>query len=211
MTKDPKEEKRRTKPKTNRRRTRRKKVNNKDHAKKPQERSFRERIYKNGNITETYLTREEVKRLNPNDVDFHWDKAFAKAVIRKQDGTRIKLCGDQSRFGWITEPLLITIMDLPGQLLTQRDLVLITRLVSFARSNRVSARKAKLRRIFGEVRCPSWFFIGNRDPFTVGWNENRTWRVIEFAPNSSRVEDQGKEQHDANGGIHNPSQRKTTY
>ncbi len=200
MKKTPNQEKRTASRKCKRRRTPRKKINNKEYAKTPRDRNFRERIYKNGKITERYLTREEVKVLNPDDVDFHWDLAHAKAFIRTQNGKRIRLYGDRSRFGWITEPLLRAKMYAAGQSLTLGDLVAITKLVSLESSSRVSARKTKLRRIFGEVHKPSWFFIATKDPYAVGWSEDRSWRIIEFVANAGRDGSQTKDVHDAGGG-----------
>ena len=140
---------------------------------------FRETTYNGEEITERHLTRQEVLRLDPDDVDFHWDKAFGRARAREPDGKRIEHSGTLPGVGWITEHLLMAMMRRPGQSLTPLHLMAITRLATFEKNNRISQRMTKVRQAFGESAGSDWFFKGTRDPFTVGWNIDRTWRIIE--------------------------------
>ena len=140
---------------------------------------FRMTMYDGERITETYLTREEVLRLDPEEVDFHWNRAFGKAFIRTANGKHIEYSGTLPGVGWITEALLMAMIHRPGQLLTRVHLMAITRLATFERNNRISQRMSTLRSAFGETAESEWFFKGTRDPFTVGWNIERTWRIIE--------------------------------
>lgn len=140
---------------------------------------FRERMYDGDKITERYLTREEVLRLDPHDVDFHWDRAFGKVFIRRPDGKHIEHSLTLPGVGWVSEDLLMAQMRRPGQLLTPVLLVAITKLATFEENYRISQRMSRLRAVFGENADSEWFFRSSRDPFSVGWNIERTWRIIE--------------------------------
>lgn len=146
---------------------------------------FREILYDGDKVTERSLTREEVLRRGPNDVDFHWDRAFGKVFIRRPDGKHIEHCRTLPGVGWVSEALLMAQLRRPGQLLTPVLLVAITKLATFEENYRVSQRMSRLRAAFGENAESEWFFRGTRDPFSVGWNIERTWRIIEAVIDST--------------------------
>ena len=171
----------------------------------PQEDRFRVRTYENGKITEEYSTLDEVLRLKPTDVDFHWDKAFGKIRIRKRNGKIIKYFGRLPGVGQVTKSLLAAMMKRPGQLLTSVHLSAITKSVTFDEHYRLSQRMTRLREAFGEQNKKrkknsgknrrrntnknelSWYFIGTKDPFAVGWNPKRTWRIIQMVVPGSKT------------------------
>ena len=140
---------------------------------------FHELFYDGDEISERFLTRKEVLELDPDDVDFNWNKAFGKISIQKSDGEHTEYFGTLPGVGWVTEHLLMAMILRPGQLLSPVNLITITRLATFEKNNRISQRMTRLRFAFGETADSEWFFKGTRDPFTVGWNIERMWRIIE--------------------------------
>ena len=158
---------------------------------KKQER-FRMTGYDGEEITERHLNRKEVLQLDPDDVDFHWDQAFGRAFIRKSDGKRLMYLGTLPGVGDVTGALLMAQMRRPGQLLGPVLLVVITKLATFEENSRVSQRMSRLRAAFGEDADSEWFFKGVRDPFSVGWNIERTWRIIETVITPENKDDRKK-------------------
>ena len=140
---------------------------------------FRVTMYDGDKITEKFLSREEVLQLDPTDVDLSWDRAFGKCSIRRADGKRVEYTGSLPGVGDVSGALLLAMMRRPGQLLSRIHLMTITNLATFERNSRISQRMSRLRVGLCESADSMWFFKGTRDPFTVGWNIERTWRIIE--------------------------------
>jgi hypothetical protein len=149
--------------------------------------TFLETVYKDGAIAEKELSEQQVLAIDPHGVDFHFDEAFGRICIRKEDDAFLELAMAIPGVGDKNERLLTEMMWQPGRLLTPRQVAPILGMnPNYERQLReaISALLSRLRGGFGEKaekgKKPSpWYFLSRRRPFSFGWNAARTWRIIE--------------------------------
>jgi hypothetical protein len=144
----------------------------------PLDRCFTVRMY-DGDLTQRQLLADEARALDPDTVDFHYDKAFGRIQIRARD-KRI-ICDDLEipGLGPVGQLLLTALMDHPGELLAPWEIVRLTGYKWFYCPNNISGRLSALRRAFGEDGNHPHFFLTRRHPYAVCWSGERTWRVID--------------------------------
>ena len=139
----------------------------------------------NGGITEKIMTEEEFQKLDPNEVDFHWNEAAGQIVIHDQNGNPIKYSGSIPGVGKVNQILLTEMMWQPGKLITPRQLCANTKRKSFSTNNNISSHLTRLRTAFGEKKLLPWYFRVRKHPFAFGWNADRSWRIIEVVAENS--------------------------
>ena len=134
--------------------------------------------FKNSDLTEAVLTRQEVLALDPEEVDFFWNCIFGRISIRRPDGTIPELDGAIPGLGPDAGiPFLEDILWGLGELLT------VERFNGTLESLRFSGPRAalvrRLRRAFGDSAALQWYFIVKARPWRIGWSMARSWRILE--------------------------------
>jgi hypothetical protein len=160
---------------------------------------FREILNKNGRITETEMTFEQTRALDPQDVDFHCDEVIGHYVIRRPDGPPIVYEQNIPHIGKKHGRVLFDIMFNAGQLRTPRCVAPLLGGTFYSERHLrgvVSAILSRIRLAFHEGakghrkrlgKCSrSWFIISRRYPYGFGWNAARSWRILESLATPSR-------------------------
>jgi len=135
--------------------------------------------YANGEFTEARMSLRQAVALDASDVDYHRDEICGRITIKTGNGTCLEYFGDIPGGGEVTGAFLEELMWQPGRLLGWPKLTKNRRLKSFSSTNAMAARLAALRRAFGETASDPWYFLTRRRGYSVAWNADRSWRLIE--------------------------------
>ena len=135
--------------------------------------------YAKGELTEARMSLRQAAALDPSDVDYHRDEICGRITIKTGNGACLEYFGEIPGGGEVTGAFLEELMWQPGRLLGRFKLKKHKKLKSFGSANAMAARLAALRRAFGETARHPWYFLTRRKGYTVAWNAERSWRLIE--------------------------------
>lgn len=159
---------------------------------------FRQTTYRDGKISESDLNEDQILALDPHEDDLHFNEAFGRICIRKQDGKFIEYFGAIPGVGAKNERFLTEMMWNPGQLITPRQVAPVLKKSKIYEQdglhNAVAALLSRLRKGLGEDASRPWFILSRRRPFSFGWNPARTWCLIERIAEPTRDEAEGDKQ-----------------
>jgi hypothetical protein len=136
--------------------------------------------YRDGEFSESVLTRKEALERDHEDVDLYINEPFGEIAIQPKDGARLRYRGEIPGLGpAVGRPFLDALMWQPGEFLTAEKLILDPRLESLAGADSRAARLRDLRRGFKDSPSDGWFFILARRPWRIAFNARRSFRLIE--------------------------------
>lgn len=147
-----------------------------------------------GFIIEARMSLQEVKKLDPHSVDFHWNSAWGEFHIRKKNGEALEYQGSMPSIGEELSRMLLDLIWRPGEYRSARSFFPDSKLRWTRLNKLLTARAARFRRAFGESFKESWFILSRRSPFEIAWNPDRSWRFIERVaqPNHQQEEEHGE-------------------
>ncbi len=136
--------------------------------------------YREEKLKEAVMNEEEIRTLDPSDVDFHWDRVYGWITIKLRHGEPKKYFGSIPGVGpAVGVPFLEELMFQPGILSGPEHLQRNPSLTSFCDSAAVASRLRALRRGFNESGRSPWYFVSQARPYRIAWNADRSWRIIE--------------------------------
>lgn len=147
---------------------------------KPPNGQYIRRTCTSGNIQENVITWQQMRAIQPDDVDLHYNEATGQIVIKPQKGKVIEYFGSipgVGRIGWL---LIEELMWSPSEFLTLVELYKRTNNESFASATGVASLLRRIRKSFGESGKNPWFFwTRKKSYYAICWHIDRSWRIVE--------------------------------
>lgn len=138
--------------------------------------------YENRETTNQVMRFTETREIDPDDVDYFRNEITCLNRIRQSDGSTIEYRREIEGLGRVSLPLLFDLMWAPGQFHSGARLARNSCLGTLRDRNVMAVRFRGLRKAFGDTARKQFYFVTRRIPYSIGWNQARSWRIIERLP-----------------------------
>ncbi|HSW01044.1 MAG TPA: hypothetical protein VLI39_12780 [Sedimentisphaerales bacterium] len=133
------------------------------------DRRYKVTTIRNGKPQEQIVTREQLCRLDHNDIDVVISEPSRQVIVNPSNGQKGTSCRPRMISG-----LGVYVWDLlTDAVFAAGELVLLTS------SPFMNTRVRRLRRAFGDSKNQEWFFRTSVMPYGIAINSDRVWRYIE--------------------------------